>query len=141
MYRKETVAVKSLPPNAWGFYEMHGNVWEWCADGMREYRDQEECDPVGQITEVAHCAMRGGSWIVNAGWARSAYRFAPRRGFVDLNLGFRLCLRSIEPSQAPGRREGRAGASTPSRDEAGSAKPRKASAKLARRSAPKTRSR
>jgi formylglycine-generating enzyme required for sulfatase activity len=141
LYRKETVPVKSLPPNAWGLYEMHGNVCEWCADGMREYRDQEECDPVGQITDVAHRAVRGGSWIVNAGWARSAYRFAPRRGFVDLNVGFRLCLRSIEPSQAPGRPGGRAGASTPPRDEAGSAKPRKASAKRARRSPPKTRSR
>ena len=37
-YRERTLAVKALPANAWGFFQMHGNVWEWCADGLRDTR-------------------------------------------------------------------------------------------------------
>ncbi|MGQ0591763.1 MAG: SUMF1/EgtB/PvdO family nonheme iron enzyme [Gammaproteobacteria bacterium] len=125
--REETVAVKSLPPNAWGLYEMHGNVWEWCADGLRPYSDQEEVDPVGSVDERALRAVRGGSWIARAGRVRSAARFASPPGFANALLGFRLCLRSIEPGQAPGRPGGPVGlapggraVSSPPRDEAGS---------------------
>ena len=46
LYRQETVPVASLPANPWGLYEMHGNVWEWCADGQRSYTADAVTDPV-----------------------------------------------------------------------------------------------
>jgi len=99
--RGETVAVKSLPANAWGLYEMHGNVWEWCADDLRTYDAEARRDPVGPGLEddKAPRAVRGGSWRGGARWARSAYRLAIRPGDRYGRQGFRLCLRSIEPVQ------------------------------------------
>jgi formylglycine-generating enzyme required for sulfatase activity len=105
-YRERTVPVNSLPPNDWGLFEMHGNVWEWCADGMREYQavpdGQVVLDPEGPMGEgpEARRAVRGGSWIYVAGRCRSAYRYAFRRGSASGFLGFRFALRSTSTSQA-----------------------------------------
>jgi formylglycine-generating enzyme required for sulfatase activity len=49
-------------PNAFGLYDMHGLAWEWCADGKRTYRDQEETDPEGPMGAGASRVIRGGSW-------------------------------------------------------------------------------
>lgn len=99
LYRESTVPVASLPANSWGLYEMHGNVWEWCADGLRDYADRPEADPRGPAG-AAPRVVRGGSWFNDAGWARSASRSRFGRGYRDDDLGFRLALRSEEPSQA-----------------------------------------
>ncbi|MFO1417114.1 MAG: formylglycine-generating enzyme family protein [Methylotetracoccus sp.] len=99
LYREKTVPVKSLPPNAWGLYEMHGNVWEWCADWYGDYPPGPIDDPTGP-SEGARRVLRGGSWFHNARGARSAYRDhdAPSNR-VD-NDGFRLALGPVHP---PGR--------------------------------------
>ncbi len=94
-YREKTIAVKALPANAWGLYQMHGNVWEWCADAMRDYAGDAVTDPSGATGQgVKGFAVRGGSWIFRAQSARSARRFLHVPGRRDLYLGFRFALRS-----------------------------------------------
>lgn len=72
-WREETVVVKSFPPNAWGLYEMHGNVGEWCSDGERNYSAKAQTNPVGPLDDVPRM-IRGGSWIDPSHRVKSACR-------------------------------------------------------------------
>jgi formylglycine-generating enzyme required for sulfatase activity len=87
-----TTTVGSYPPNAWGLYDMHGNVWEWCADWMSaSYPGGSVTDPMGASSGSLR-VNRGGSWNFEGGSCRSA-----RRGWTDPSgrgrgLGFRVAL-------------------------------------------------
>jgi len=90
-YRARPVPVGSLPPNGWGLYEMHGNVWEWCADWYGVYADGVQVDPTGPGSG-AHRVLRGGSWIGHGRHARSAARRADSPGYRNESIGFRIAL-------------------------------------------------
>ena len=91
-----TKAVKSLPCNDWGLYEMHGNVWEWCEDVWQDNLDiVPVIDPVNKAeddTAGAGRVMRGGSWSDYGRYCRSAIRFRYGPAGRGSNVGFRLSL-------------------------------------------------
>jgi formylglycine-generating enzyme required for sulfatase activity len=99
-WRGHTVAVTDLPPNGWGLYQMHGNVWEWCADQPRTYAPAAVKDPgLAEALQPASDndavrALRGGSWVRDAQSVRSAIRYLHGPVRLSLYAGFRLALRS-----------------------------------------------
>ena len=95
----QTSPVGRYPPNPWGLFDMHGNVWEWCFDERRAYTGGETVDPLGAIGDGPR-ALRGGAWDDRARYARSACRYLYERGYRHRYhlIGFRVALR-FKPSQ------------------------------------------
>jgi sulfatase modifying factor 1 len=89
--RDMTVACKSLPANAWGLYEVHGNVWEWCSDWWQEDLGASAAtDPTGPASGT-YRVKRGGAWSVVGQHARSASRdFVGQPTYSAVHHGFRL---------------------------------------------------
>jgi formylglycine-generating enzyme required for sulfatase activity len=88
----ETVVVGKYPGNSWGFHDMHGNVFEWCADWYGAYPTGAVSDPVGPAAGSFR-VRRGGSWYYTAHNARSAVRDWREPALCYVSLGFRLSLR------------------------------------------------
>jgi uncharacterized protein (TIGR02996 family) len=94
-YRQQTTDVGSFPPNPWGLFDMHGNVWEWCADQYAPYTSDERTDPIGksESPDDIHRVVRGGSWINIPQDCRAALRNWNAPGHRLSGFGFRVCFR------------------------------------------------
>jgi formylglycine-generating enzyme required for sulfatase activity len=87
----KTHAVGGKSPNAWGLYDMHGNVWEWCQDWKGDYPSGSVTDPTGP-SSGSFRVDRGGCWRSFARYCRSAGRPWSDPGYRLNALGFRLAF-------------------------------------------------
>jgi formylglycine-generating enzyme required for sulfatase activity len=98
-YRQQTTDVDSFPSNPWGLHDMHGNVWEWCADQWHEnYEGAPEdgrawidAEAKGNKNDMDRRLLRGGSWGFGPRGCRSAYRYNGHPDGRISNIGFRVC--------------------------------------------------
>jgi formylglycine-generating enzyme required for sulfatase activity len=90
-YLARTSAVGSFAANAWGLYDMHGNVWEWCSDWFDErfYERGPGRNPLNS-TATGRRSLRGGAWNLNGAMCRSASRLGNEPGFRPGDVGFRV---------------------------------------------------
>lgn len=94
-YVDGTKPVAKKQANAWGLYDMHGNVWEWNWDRFANYSGNAETDPSGPATGSFR-VIRGGGWDSFASIARSAFRVNASPGDRGNMVGFRLVLPQVQ---------------------------------------------
>ncbi len=90
-----THPVGQKKPNAWGLYDMHGNVWEWCLDWNGDYPETAVVDPTGPDTGVSR-VLRSGSWGGYATYCRSAFRNCKSPDTYNRYYGFRVALAPVQ---------------------------------------------
>jgi len=97
-YKEHTTSVGMYLPNAWGLYDMHGNVQEWCLDWYGDYGTSAVTDPKGAVSGSYRIRRGGGSNSSFASYCRSAYRYSYGPGFDSDVAGFRACV--LPPSMS-----------------------------------------
>jgi formylglycine-generating enzyme required for sulfatase activity len=99
---RRTSEVGAYPPNPWGLYDMHGNVWEWVEDCWHESYEGAPTDGSAWLEEdgggCGRRVLRGGSWDNGPGYLRSAYRGRNSAGVRNNVIGFRVA-RSRRPAR------------------------------------------
>ena len=99
-YRKQTVPVGSSGvANAFGLYDMHGNVWEWCADVWHDSYKGAPIDGSAWLSggDSSYRVLRGGSWLYGSRYCRSAIRYVNSPGNRYDLIGFRVVFGSRTP--------------------------------------------
>lgn len=91
----QTAIVGSYGANAWGMYDTHGNVSEWCLDTLNPYGSAAVLDPFSSGPPTAYRVIRGGSWAFNAFGCRSAFRNSTDPSLTSNGVGFRVVLGPI----------------------------------------------
>jgi len=96
IYREQTIDVGSFPPNGFGLYDMHGNVWEWCEDhGHSNYQGAPTNGSAWTTGgDSNYRSLRGGSWVSNPRRCRSAFRGNNRPDGRYNDIGFRVVCRA-----------------------------------------------
>ncbi len=92
IYRQKTTPVDTFLPNAFGLYDLHGNVWEWCLDHWHDNYQGAPADGRAWLSDDknANRLLRGGSWLYYPRVCRSASRFINSPDYRDDGFGFRV---------------------------------------------------